>query len=385
MGSASGKELIKNYRESVISGSPNFTTKENMKTALVALVVLGAILCAQAKVVDLTPDNFDQYVDGSKGAFVEFFAPWCGHCKRLEPEYEKVGAAFAKISDVVIAKVDADKHKDLASRFDVRGYPTLKWFPKGSTSPQEYNGGREADDIIKFVNEKAGTNAKTLTPPSDVVVLTPSNFDKIVNSDKDVFVEFYAPWCGHCKSLAPTWDKLGSVFKSEEGVVIAKVDADAHRDIASKHDVSGFPTLKWFSKTDKKGERYEGGRDLADLVKFVNDKAGTARTSEGRLAETVGLVENLGELVEKFVASPSADVLAEAEKVVAALAGSAAEHGANYVRTMKAVLKNGAEHVEKEIARLTRMLEGANVSAKKVDDFTLKINVLKAFQKAKTA
>jgi hypothetical protein len=53
-------------------------------------------------------------------------------------EYEKVGAAFTKISDVVIAKVDADKHKDLASRFDVRGFPTLKWFPKGSTSPQEY-------------------------------------------------------------------------------------------------------------------------------------------------------------------------------------------------------------------------------------------------------
>jgi protein disulfide-isomerase A6 len=230
-----------------------------------------------------------------------------------------------------------------------------------------------------------GTSAKTSTPPSDVVVLTPSNFDKVVNADKDVFVEFYAPWCGHCKSLAPVWDKLGAVFKAEEGVVIAKVDADAHRDIASKHDVSGFPTLKFFPKSDKKGDRYEGGRDLADLVKFVNEKAGTARTTEGRLEESVGLVENLGELVEKFVASPSADVLAEAEKVVASLAGSAAEHGANYVRTMKAVLKNGAEHLEKEVARLTRMLEGANVSAKKVDDFTLKINVLKAFQKAKTA
>lgn len=50
-----------------------------MKATLVALVVLGAILCAQAKVVDLTPDNFDQYVDGSKGAFVEFFAPWYDH------------------------------------------------------------------------------------------------------------------------------------------------------------------------------------------------------------------------------------------------------------------------------------------------------------------
>lgn len=231
----------------------------------------------------------------------------------------------------------------------------------------------------------AGSSAKTLSAPSEVTVLTPSNFDKIVNSAKDVFVEFYAPWCGHCKSLAPVWDKLALAFKNEENVVIAKIDADAHRDIASRFDVSGFPTLKFFPKDDKKGEKYEGGRDLAELVKFVNEKAGTSRGNDGRLTEDVGLVESLGELVEKFVASPSADVLAEAEKVAKSLAGAAAEHGANYVRTMKAILKNGGDHVEKEISRLNRMLEGANVSSKKVDDFTLKVNVLKFFQKSKSA
>ena len=168
------------------------------------------------------------------------------------------------------------------------------------------------------------------------------------------------------------------------------------------------------------GERYEGGRDLADLVKFVNEKAGTQRTNEGRLAESVGLVDSLHELVEKFLsvrtkkkkkktenfrfkifalfrwvffsqkiltffgkASDKGAVVAEAEKIVASLAGSAAEHGQNYLRTMKAIVKNGVEHVEKEISRLGRMLEGANVSAKKVDDFSVKLNVLNFFKKSK--
>lgn len=61
----------------------------------------------------------------------------CGHCKALAPTYEKLGEAFAKSDDVVIAKVDADGEKSLGSRFDVSGYPTLKYFPKGSTSAEE--------------------------------------------------------------------------------------------------------------------------------------------------------------------------------------------------------------------------------------------------------
>ena len=66
-----------------------------------------------------------------------FISLGCGHCKRLAPAYEEVGAAFAKADDVVIAKVDADADKDLGSRFGVQGFPTLKYFPKGSTKAEE--------------------------------------------------------------------------------------------------------------------------------------------------------------------------------------------------------------------------------------------------------
>jgi len=170
---------------------------------------------SEGNVKDLTPDNFDTIVDGSKSVFVEFFAPWCGHCKNLAPAYEQVGDAFAKYPEVVIAKVDADAHKDLGGRFGVRGFPTLKFFPKGKTEPEDYSGGREANDIIEFVNNKAGTRARISKAPSDVNVLSPSNFDSVVkDANKHVFVEFYAPWCGHCKHLAPIWEKLVSVFKN---------------------------------------------------------------------------------------------------------------------------------------------------------------------------
>jgi len=224
--------------------------------------------------------------------------------KNLVPVYEVVGDAFAKIQDVVIAKVDADKHKDLGGRFGVSGFPTLKFFPKGSTTPEDYDGGREANDIIEFINKKTGSRAKVSKAPSDVVVLDSTNFDKVVlDSSKDVLVEFYAPWCGHCKKLAPTWEKLASVYKNENGVVIANIDADKNGDVGTKYGVSGFPTLKFYPKDNKAGVAYEGGRELSDFVNYINEKTGTKRTESGKLDETFGRVSALDDIASAFLSS----------------------------------------------------------------------------------
>jgi protein disulfide-isomerase A6 len=332
-------------------------------------------------VIDLTPENFDQVVDGSKAAFVEFFAPWCGHCKKLAPEYEIVADAFAKTSDVVIAKVDCDANKDLGGRFGIKGYPTLKFFPKGSTTPEDYQGGREANDIIEFVNKKTGSRAKVNKPASDVTVLTNANFDSIVkDSNKHVFVEFYAPWCGHCKSLAPVWDKLSTVFKNEPNVVIANIDADKYKDIGGQYGVSGFPTLKWFGKESKDGTPYNGGRDLAELVRYVNLEAGTKRKADGQLEDSVGRVTALDDLVKEFMNSPTsrAATIKKAEAELKKLSGTEQEYASFYVKYFNAIVKKGDDFLKSEKDRVENILKGS-LAAAKMDEFTVRKNILSQF------
>jgi protein disulfide-isomerase-like protein len=82
---------------------------------------------------------------------------------------------------------------------------------------------------------------------SYVVDLDFSNFAEYIKNNDYVFVEFFAPWCGHCRNLAPIWEQLASNFDSEGSTVkIAKVDAAQDTLLAQEYDIQGFPTLKLF-------------------------------------------------------------------------------------------------------------------------------------------
>merc|ERR1712168_732636 len=101
-------------------------------------------------------ETFDQIVnDPTKDVLIEFYAPWCGHCKTLEPKYNELGEKLAGVKDVVIAKMDATAN-DAPPPFDVQGFPTLYWAPMGSKdSPQKYQGGREVNDFVDFIKREA--------------------------------------------------------------------------------------------------------------------------------------------------------------------------------------------------------------------------------------
>ena len=163
---------------------------------LSVLAILGAN--ASSSVLDLIPGNFDKVVlKSGKPALVEFFAPWCGHCKNLAPIYEELGAKFASEGKVSIGKVDADEHKDLGRRYGVQGFPTLKWFDGKSDTPEDYNGGRDLESLTSFVIEKTGIKVKAKkAAPSAVTMLTDSTFKSEIGGEKDVLVAFTAPWCG---------------------------------------------------------------------------------------------------------------------------------------------------------------------------------------------
>jgi len=105
-----------------------------------------------------------------------------------------------------------------------------------------------------------------------VKVAVAKNFEELVTkSEKDVLVEFYAPWCGHCKKLTPIYDELGEKM-AEENVEIVKMDATAN-DVPPEFDVKGFPTLYWLPKDSKKPVSYNGGRELDDFIKYIAENA----------------------------------------------------------------------------------------------------------------
>ena len=169
-----------------------------------SLAIVGAH--AASSVLDLIPGNFDKVVlKSGKPALVEFFAPWCGHCKTLAPVYEELAQHFAFAEDKVsIGKVDADEHKELGRRFGVQGFPTLKWFDGKSDKPVDYTGGRDLESLTKWVTEKTGLKAKgKRSMPSRVEMLNDRTFKQEIGGDKDVLVAFTAPWCGR-ESMSQT-------------------------------------------------------------------------------------------------------------------------------------------------------------------------------------
>jgi protein disulfide-isomerase A1 len=102
----------------------------------------------------------------------------------------------------------------------------------------------------------------------DVLVLTTANFSEALEKYDFLLVEFYAPWCGHCKKLAPEYSAAAGTLKSSGNVALGKVDATVESELGTKYGVEGFPTLKFFSRAlgSDKPIAYEAGRTASDIV-----------------------------------------------------------------------------------------------------------------------
>lgn len=246
-------------------------------------------------VLVLKETNFDATIKKHKIILVEFYAPWCGHCKQLAPEYAKAAKELkASEPPVVLGKVDATIESGLGTRFEVSGYPTLKIFRDGQ--PEDYDGPRDKEGIVNYMKEKSDPNYKP--PPEAVVTLTKENFKEITEKEEIMLVEFYAPWCGHCKKIAPELEKAAKQLKArEEGpIVIAKVDSTKEDELSKEYDVSGYPTMKVFRKG--KASEYKGPRDADGIVDYMEKHSGDATT----------LYETLKQ-VEKFMGSNGDEVV----------------------------------------------------------------------------
>jgi protein disulfide isomerase len=137
------------------------------------------------------------------------------------------------------------------------------------------NIGSFIDDVISGkIKPHLKSDAVPESNDGPVKVVVGLEFEKIVKDEtKDVFVKYYAPWCGHCKKLAPIWEELGTHYKDNKDIVIAKFDATANE--AEGVEVRGYPTLIFYPKDNKAGISYDGERDVESFTAWLKENAPT--------------------------------------------------------------------------------------------------------------
>jgi len=276
------------------------------------IVVLALVVCAASvfadtqaapaasDVVVLTDASFEEKLNSGGTWLIEFYAPWCGHCKKLAPTWDELSVtAKGKFN---VAKVDCTVEKNVASRFNIRGFPTIKLFKDKKV--YDYRGARTIADFATFAESgyssaqgadipPPGTVAPAAAPkeaapkeaapkeaaPKDAAPKPPENSNVVVLTNENFasqtgkgswLIEFYAPWCGHCKKLAPIWEDLATAAKGKFNV--AKVDCTVEADLAKTYEVKGYPTVKLF-QNGKLSKDYSGARTLEAFTKFVADNA----------------------------------------------------------------------------------------------------------------
>jgi len=226
----------------------------------------------------LNQKGFERFVKTHKKYFVLLFAP------QVDPKdtvklLEGVAVNYRK--DLGFLWDMGEQYAQHASKlgFSGQNFPVIvamndkeKFFPMSeSLEFTAANIKAYLDDLLEGkITQHFQSQPIPESTDGHVIVVVGHNFDAVVKeSSNDVFLEVYAPWCGHCKSLAPIWEQLGEKFEGKP-VTIAKLDATAN-DVPL--EIQGFPTLLFFKAGNKDHPvSYDGSRDLESLSAFVEEQ-----------------------------------------------------------------------------------------------------------------
>jgi protein disulfide-isomerase A1 len=170
-----------------------------------------------------------------------------------------------------------------------KNLPTLRLLdPAENMKKYSYSGKTEditLESLKSFIDDFKGKKLQPFLKSEEIPaetsdplkIIVGKNFQQtVLDSDDDVFIKFYAPWCGHCKKLAPIWEQLAQEFKDVPGLKIAKFDATANE--VDGLEVRGYPTLKFYHKGKKSSPvDYDGGREFEDFKKWIKENSVAAK------------------------------------------------------------------------------------------------------------
>jgi len=259
-----------------------------------------ALYGANSKVVKLTQANFKEKVMNSQVPWiVEFYAPWCGHCKSMAPAFEKAAKALEGM--VNVGAVDMTTDQSVGSPYGVQGFPTIKLFGANKSSPKDHNGQRDEKAFVsagvQLVRETAdfrlnggksssGSSSGSSgnaggaggSGGSGAQELNPSTHKTKGNGSW--LIMYYAPWCPHCKTAMAPLNKAANNLKGQ--VNIGKVDCTVHQSLCS--GVEGYPTLRFYDNNGKMTP-YNGNRDEAGFINFSRQMTGMGEAANPTLKD----------------------------------------------------------------------------------------------------
>eukprot|EP01084_Bolivina_argentea_P041079 75797_1 len=229
---------------------------------------------------EIGPDNYKEYIDRG--------LPFVWISINVDDEDEKQSVINSLVPHAQNTKgelsfvwLDAQKYQEHLSNIGITETPGIMIDAKSISADKQrylFDGEITSQTVDAFFERyKAGIlqayiKSEPIPESNDEVifVLVGSQFEDIIGKDKDVFVEFYAPWCGHCKRFAPEYEKVGESFKNVDSMIIAKIDATEND---TPEVIKGFPTLIFYPKHQSKGIKYTGEKKHKDVVEWITENA----------------------------------------------------------------------------------------------------------------
>ncbi|ELU16122.1 hypothetical protein CAPTEDRAFT_168943 [Capitella teleta] len=229
------------------------------KTPLLLLCAVFVALVAADDVVVLTDANFESAIADYGVALVKFYAPWCGHCKKLAPEFERASSVLASDDPpVALVKVDCTTETKICQKHGVSGYPTLKIF-RGGELAEDYNGPRDADGIVKVMRSKAGPSSKQL--------MTEAQVEAYMNKEENVILGFFD---SEDSELLKQFKKLADAL-SEDFRFAHSVDKDINAKFSYSEDVVIVRPKKMANKFEESTVKYSGEASLHKMKTWLHD------------------------------------------------------------------------------------------------------------------